>query len=313
VNCQTCTTLHPTRDPAYADMGQLCASDYGLITSWLRSIPSLFAQLLAGQSIPVDHRTTMRLRGGDLGVANLVEEPADPIAGRIPAGPTRSTVNDQPRVSGSRERSLGVAVAPLNLMSPASTINALRRAPEATDTLIPLILRWSTVETVQLPDHEDPIQVTVWRRAPALDDKGRPILIPAGDHTGPQPTARWLDRTVLHWLLSGAPGRHLPDPEVPTLVTWLLDRIDWACDNHPDLGTFAYQLRGARAALNRVLGLAEQRPKLCPGVPCSYCKNVTLIRKSDYVECDHCGKLYSDDAYAELLDAQRKNRARKTP
>lgn len=302
--CTTCPTLHPNRDPDWPEKGQLCAPDYGLITSWLRSIPTLHATAVNGDPLPADNRTTWRLRGAHLGAANLVEEPAEPIAHLLPVGPIRGA-STQPRVHSTGERTLGVPIAPLEALLPVSPVLRYRTGPAPTDTLIPQIRAWTTTETVTVDGEE--ATVTVWHRELVRYPNGTPVLVPAGDQTGPPPPAIWLDRTAQTWLAYGAPGRRLPTPQIPILVEWLLRRLDWAADNHPELDTFTAGLRQVRHALRLLAGDLEPADQLILGVRCRRCATMsTLIKKADWTECENCGQLYTDEQRQKLATEQAK-------
>lgn len=313
-DCIVCEALRPDSDPSYADINTICSFDYGLLTSWLRAIPDQYSALLGGEVLPVDGRREWRFVGAHLGVANLVEVWADPVAAVVPSGPVRGATG-APRISGGGERPLGVPAGHLDLIVPVSDVPYLRRGaarlPDDTAVLDVRVARH--VIHVEVEGDASGRQVEVWERHLEVDRSGRPQYRWAGDRVGTQPTAIWLDRTVQHWLSRGAPGKHLPDPSVPALVGWLRDRLDWATGSLPNLGEFATGLRRERSALRRATGDIDDRTTLCAGVVCAAprCQAATLLRKPDYVECDSCGRLYSDVEFDVLRDEQMRARPKR--
>lgn len=132
------------------------------------------------------------------------------------------------------------------------------------------------------------------------------------DQIGQIAVASILDQWAADWRDEMAFRQTLPAPTVPGLTHWLSDRCEWACDRHPAIDEFAAEMGRLRAVLRGVLGLTEPEPEFCDGVVCRKCDRYALYRESDYVECDHCGLLYSWAEYAEwvgLLAAQARRMA----
>lgn len=82
---------------------------------------------------------------------------------------------------------------------------------------------------------------------------------------------------------------------------YLLDRLDWACTEHPAVDELATEIGHLWSVLRRAAGLAPPQPELCEGVPCRNldCDLKTLYRVpgSRYIECASCGMLLTDEEY----------------
>ncbi|MFI7608890.1 hypothetical protein ACIBTV_27770 [Micromonospora sp. NPDC049366] len=88
----------------------------------------------------------------------------------------------------------------LTLVGPGAT--EVRRDRRA---LVPMVRRWSTVETVTVSvprggriDTEQR-QVRVWHRELVVDNNGRPLLVADDDQVGVVPPAEWADVWVRRW------------------------------------------------------------------------------------------------------------------
>jgi hypothetical protein len=234
------------------------------------------------------------------------------------------------RVSGSRTPPLPLAVTPLDLtMPPHGTVS---------DDLVPLYERQETTAKVYThalawkpcdcegcqqararareegkpdptkPHVSQPVEVyalgevTLSQRRRKRDANGWLAYGPSGDQVG-EPSAptvleSWArDWQTYRWAL-------LPEPSVAALSRWLTERLDWACDEHPAIDDFAYELND----LARRLRPRAPKPELKLGVPCRECDKVSLYRwpGSDYVECGSCPCLMTPDEYrrwTELISA----------
>jgi hypothetical protein len=110
-------------------------------------------------------------------------------------------------------------------------------------------------------------------------------------------------------------GEALPAPSVQELTSWLLLRVDEACDDHPAIDELFEDIRRLRGALMAQLGLHDI-PDYKQGIPCR-CGMLTLVRHngSEFVECTSCGLALTTDEYDDhvtgLLAAakQRKKEA----
>lgn len=124
---------------------------------------------------------------------------------------------------------------------------------------------------------------------------------PYRDQTGMIAVAAMLDQWARDWRDEMAFAQSLPVPTVPELARWLSDRVEWACDRHPAVDEFANEMGRLRAILRGVLGLTEPPAEFCDGIVCRKCDRYALYRENDYVECDHCGLLYSETEYREWV------------
>jgi hypothetical protein len=121
------------------------------------------------------------------------------------------------------------------------------------------------------------------------------------DQIGQVAVASILDQWARDWRDEMAFAQSLPVPTVPELARWLGNRVEWACDRHPAVDEFAAEMGRLRAVLRGVLGLSEPQAEFCDGVVCRKCDRYALYREGDYVECDHCGLLYSEREYHDWV------------
>ncbi len=123
-----------------------------------------------------------------------------------------------------------------------------------------------------------------------------------GDQTGEIPVRARLDSWVDSWTAHRAKGERQPIPTVPVLTSWLIARLDDACDTHPAIVDFAREIRLLAATIRRALNL-EPPPVIRFGAPCPRCGTKTLRRLlgGEWIECQDCGRLWGDDDYAELV------------
>jgi hypothetical protein len=121
------------------------------------------------------------------------------------------------------------------------------------------------------------------------------------DQIGQVAVASILDQWARDWRDEMAFAQSLPVPTVPELARFLANRCEWAADRHPAVDEFAAEMARLRAILRGVLGLSEPPAEFCDGVVCRKCDRYALYRESDYVECDHCGLLYSEAEYREWV------------
>jgi hypothetical protein len=105
----------------------------------------------------------------------------------------------------------------------------------------------------------------------------------------------------------------------PATVDWqcgyLINRTEWACNEHPAVDEYARELRDLAGALRRAAGEVEPHPDYKQGIPCRYCNTIALVQQpgSDYVDCGNCGRLYSTDEYTEwTTDLARAHRRART-
>lgn len=113
--------------------------------------------------------------------------------------------------------------------------------------------------------------------------------------------------TVLHgwtrdWCDIRGKGENGPVSDVVAMVGWMVERTEWACDEHPAVDEFAAEIRTLSDELKRLVGDAIRRPQRCKGVPCRRCDLMTLARLADGsgdVECQNgnCKTIYRADEY----------------
>ncbi|MFG3710859.1 hypothetical protein [Micromonospora sp. NPDC047730] len=149
----------------------------------------------------------------------------------------------------------------------------------------------------QLPINPDVIDLLAPSRRGVVRD-------PEGDQVGRLSVATVLDDIVHDWRDELFPDKHLPPATVPLLTSWMLDRYDVACDRHPAIADHAGEIRQLRTALHGALGETEPLPEVMWGVLCRTegCDDVSqLVRRpgSDYIECDACFRLYTEEEYRE--------------
>lgn len=147
-----------------------------------------------------------------------------------------------------------------------------------------------------VPLNVDALDLALPARVPEASAEGRKH---PEDQVGHPAVASILDQWCRDWRDEMAFAQSLPVPTVPELARFLINRCDWAADRHPAVDEFASEMGRLRAVLRGVLGLIEPPAEFCDGVVCRKCDRYALYRESDYVECDHCGLLYSESEYEE--------------
>ncbi|WP_047894529.1 hypothetical protein [Micromonospora sp. RV43] len=226
----------------------------------------------------------------------------DPIAALGGAGPIRAR-SGQPVVSGSREPALPIDEDLVDLLAPA-------RAGTVRDTLVPkttterVLVRSRKVVVDADGAHIREVEYTVLTARPVLDPDGNPLLVAAGDQIGYLSAATVLDEIVRDWRDTLWPDHSLPPVTVYQLTRWMRDRADEACDRHPGIAANAQEIRELRTALRRALGETEPLPKPILGSLCKTdgCDQVSQLMRhdgSEYIECDACGRLYTEDEYRD--------------
>lgn len=117
--------------------------------------------------------------------------------------------------------------------------------------------------------------------------------LPYGDQCGDISTATVLDSWARDW--QSHKWALLPEPRVHRLAAWLTERLEWACDHHPAVDDFAWEIND----LARKLRPRQPQAELKKGVPCRECDRVSLYRYpgSDYIECANCPCLMTPEEY----------------
>lgn len=210
------------------------------------------------------------------------------------------------RVSGSR-------VPPVPVDVDVVDLGGRRRITAATDSLIPLVVA-EPVDSVALADagfvHLARIaEVENWSdRRPVRDENGKPVMVPANDQVGHLPTATELDWWVRDW--AGRLGHHLPNPNVTTMVGWLLNRLDDAIDHHPAIDEFAADIHRLLRTLRGVARSAQYRGDKVGRCPMllrddTYC--ATQLYADPYLDritCSRCGTSWDRVKWLALRAAQ---------
>lgn len=126
---------------------------------------------------------------------------------------------------------------------------------------------------------------------------------PHRDQTGHLPVATELDQWVRDWRDVLWPDASLPQPDVDALVWWLQAGLDDACTWHPAIDEFARDVRRLRGVLRGALGETDPRPQVLWGVTCRGCDEPQLVRHpgDTWIECDGCGRLYTETEYRDRL------------
>lgn len=193
----------------------------------------------------------------------------DPVSLGLPAGPARVAWSHS-RVRSTRLASVPIAVDPTDLLMPAraGSVGVRTRG------------QWSRV-----PDG-DPDQIGYLSVATVLDSWVRDWAETRGENL---PRLRDGERS-----------------QVLILCSWLLDRLDWACQHHLALDEFAADVGKLASALYGNAGHGAARPKLMDA-PCPECEFVTLNQPypEAFIECSGCGRMLTYEEYEEMVKDMR--------
>lgn len=305
--CEVCGRQPCTR-------GKVCDGDRRRLDRVLSDIGTTYGRLLEIEEPPAASWTVRQKRTVKGQEKWVTERGHDPIAADLPSGPTKEAAG--PKVSGSRTPPVPVDLARLDL--------ATRAGKPTADTMLPAT-RLQPVKIyhryITLVDGEPHIvteQLHLKQRTP-IPGQTRP----AGDQIGLQPVKSVLALMVKDWWERGFHDQRPPrptktKPAIRTLTTWLQDRLDWACDHHPDIADIADQLHSLLHTMRAALGELPAQPELCQGVACKSCDARTLFREPPWIVCHTCGTLLSTaeyDEWCKLLAAaaQRLNMTTDTP
>jgi hypothetical protein len=130
------------------------------------------------------------------------------------------------------------------------------------------------------------------RAEPELDLRHDPGA--ASDQIGIGQPAATLDQWVTDWIESRDQHENQPVPDLFAIVSWLLNRLDWACDEHPAIDEFAHEIKVMVKALR---GITREQTSgasagKCPaklrdetrcGTP------LTVDPYVDEIQCRRCG------------------------
>jgi hypothetical protein len=136
------------------------------------------------------------------------------------------------------------------------------------------------------------------------------------DQIGWLSVATELDFWAADWAAERRESR--PDPHVPALCHWLLDRLDWACQHHVALDEFAAKVSDIYGALMSAVGGWVAKPETLI-TPCRSCGILALYREVgptpeyDRVACGACPALLTEGEYAvyvkELVEDAKESAA----
>ena len=236
---------------------------------------------------------------------------------RLPAMLIPSTESVE-RVTGTPEPEAPLNVNAEDLLTRAARLGGVP-VDSTPDTLVPAIqLITEPVEIRYLDGTTPAVRYELrTRRAHLTDQRGRLLYQAGRDQIGYLPVAQVLDAWARHWATERR--EHRPQPTVPTLVRWLADRLDWACDHYEPIGDFTASLRTVRGNMMAVLGEFDPPPAPRDGVQCKSCdKRGTLYDAGDgsgdtICANEDCRKVYSAKEYhdwvAHLAGFERSQRS----
>ncbi len=261
----------------------LCRVCRSKLRSWLGDIPDLFAEL-----------------------QERSEEMAEPLDHR----PYVATVVEKVEQDGE-------------VVQVATRVLTMRAADQVSYHL--------TTGASSSPSRGGPVSGSRERRLPVDEDvidlTGPPRdLMPELAYRGPDEVgydsiASTLDFWVEDWRSDRRAGEGRPNPLVPDLVRWLLDRADDAMDHSAPIAEFFEDIRRVHGALYARLGLFPPRPVHLDGVPCKRCRAGTLWRVPGSIyasECaiPDCAAVLTDKEYEawtrELAATTRRNGIRRS-
>lgn len=326
------------RDPL-PELAPVCGPCRSRVRNQLHEIPVLCAFLASGPRAQVlaGELTTVRelaVELGDvealgslsgvqvetliesLGAADVPSHTARRVsfaAGPVPGG------RSGPRVaSSSGEAPVPIRVDVVDLLGEADerTVHDARLVPVVEVSADPVwvaarvpgrddgALVWQEVRAKELVRDEKTFRCRCGRPELHANQPARPVLVPSQDQTGYVSVA-----TILHgWCRDVAETRREsePHPDPATQCRYLLDRLDWACDEHPAVDELAAELGDLWHALYRTAGLAIPKPEVCWGIECrnpecGYTNTLAREHGSDYIECSECGLLLTEEEYRAWL------------
>lgn len=174
----------------------------------------------------------------------------DPIRQALPSA-ARGQAGAGEKVTGGREEPIPVSLDLVDLTAPARAGSLLPHANAELHQHAAIVARTRTLER-----HE---YAAAWT-----------------DQIGHLSVATELEQWVIDWIYARDQHEHRPRPVVGELVTWLANRIPWACDHHPAVDEFAVGMKHIRSTLRALVLGRPETPQKCEGVPCSGCDMLTL-------------------------------------
>lgn len=251
-----------------------CRRAWGRLAGSLRRIPELCEELAGLGYVQRDTglRVRAEVRYENTRKSDVADEGfPDPVAYALPAGPLNGR-RSGPRVSSTPDPSIPIAVDVTDLLGPARH-GSLPVADRS---------RWPEDQTGFLS------------AATILDFWARDWADLRGERP---PDLRSRDRSLVANVAATSHGL-----AVGILCSWLLDRLDWACQRFAALDEFARDIQELSSALYGLNGHGPARPKLmeatCPG--CTYTTLVQYYPEAN-IECltEDCGRILTPEEYAE--------------
>lgn len=222
----------------------------------------------------------------------------------------RAARQHQPSCTGQDCRGCLPALAEIGCLCQhclTNTTSVLAEIAELYTRLPAHLMRAGTVQprVSGTPATGAPFNVDVWDLlAPARPDGGY-VYDPNHDQTGAVPVAELL-HSWARWWAETRNQRETPPDTVPSLVTWLRNRLEWAAEHHPAVADFIGEIRRLRGRLAAAVGEVDPPPERCHGVPCRRCDLLSLYRRPDgsgEVDCHNpdCQAIYHPDEYRQWV------------
>ena len=163
----------------------------------------------------------------------------------------------------------------------------------------------SGTRTPPLPLRLDPLNLLV------AGPKRQPVHDLFHDQYGPQPPLVVLDLWVAEWIDTRGQGERQPVPTITTLTGWLLNRLDWALDNHPAVDEFARETHQTLKAIRSVTQSHRTGASVgtCPSMLRDDTRCDAKLYADPYVDsiaCGRCGSTWTrrDSGWLHLAAMQ---------
>jgi|SRR5690242_5341956 len=270
--CTVCEDESRTVEPGWL----VCSRDYWRLHRALSAIPDLCVELASLGYVQRDERSGTRsaaVRDDQGRVKEIIREPGWMAGGRASDWPADPVAHSLP-------------AGPVNGRGHQPRVSGAREAP--------------------VPIRIDPTDLLAPARPASLAVKlrGDWWLKPGGDEdqVGSLAVATELEAIARDWADERNEGR--PTPQVPILCSWLLDRIDWACQRSVTIAEAAATVGRIYRVLMAACGRWDAPPKVIT-VACPACHNVTLFQEFPEadIECGwpDCRRVLTPDDYREYL------------
>ena len=307
----SCGICH--EDNAWPEIGQACRRCHARTASHLRQLPRLVEDLVSLGYVERDLRplrcSTPRCfeRGEPVDVIGTVRIPGH---ARRPRTPLCADCAVRLFHDGHLPEYEAIPARPADPVAHGATagpLNAPKAGARVSGTALPAA-----------PANLDAVDLSGPSRQGSRALHARGVLGLDEDQIGHLSVATVLDTWVRDWASYRTEG--LPDPQVPLLTCWLLDRWDWACEVHPAIDEFAEEIRELYVTLSAVTGQLPARPEARDRA-CPKCGLLTLTRDPDsgYTECGNveCRTMLTESEYREhlqrLIDMNRRSTMKQPP